>query len=655
MKRIHRNAILQTLIFVCLLVLYCFLQFPIEKPRPILKDYEPKVPVNMGSILEQRVRADLSKQSSSHSKIKISHLMDNDENLRTFGFNVELSNTLFYIRKLPDARSGKCKKQRYNLKKKPVTASVIIVFHNVPLSMILRTVHSVVKRSSKALLRDIILIDDASSLTQSREQLEYYVRTRFSNIVQIERNRKRLGMAQSRLRGSQRANGEILIFMDAYCEPNAGWLEPLLSRIQESPTSVVMPTLDQINATDFSYKKRINTIGGFNWKGDFLWLPLSKKRRQQIKLNCTQSLSTCPISSPTIPPGSVYAIARIQFQQWSYFDESVVSSGGDTLDMSFSIWLCGGQIEVLPCSRVGRVVLDHRFDFDRYKYLPKFSEEDRGNVAVSWWEKYQNIFFKYYPKLNPDMFREVKARRHTIQDFLNCKSFNWYLKRVYPDKYLPKRFQEPIGRLKSGANKQCLTDKFMENPSTNSSIQIAKCKRKFDPTQIFFFSNSSQLRTEFNCLVVNQQSADPKLVELVPCDDIAKKYLRTWTMRGSSISMQVNHRTMCLDQIKQRKISATVPALMPCNKSSRTQYWIISAPKMIVKSRSRSRTSIKSKQMIKLTAKTGLKTQTKRKKKRHRKTWSKDKNQQKILAPESVKANVTITTKSQKQIKENIL
>jgi cellulose synthase/poly-beta-1,6-N-acetylglucosamine synthase-like glycosyltransferase len=43
------------------------------------------------------------------------------------------------------------------------TASVILVFYDEGWSVLLRTVHSVIKTSPKELLKDIILIDDGSS------------------------------------------------------------------------------------------------------------------------------------------------------------------------------------------------------------------------------------------------------------------------------------------------------------------------------------------------------------------------------------------------------------------------------------------------------------------------------------------------------------
>lgn len=64
-------------------------------------------------------------------------------------------------RNLPDFRNDWCKNQTYhdNL---PM-ASVITIFHNEPLSMIMRTVYSILIRTPPKLLKEILLIDDAST------------------------------------------------------------------------------------------------------------------------------------------------------------------------------------------------------------------------------------------------------------------------------------------------------------------------------------------------------------------------------------------------------------------------------------------------------------------------------------------------------------
>lgn len=54
----------------------------------------------------------------------------------------------------------RCKKQQYP--RELPTASVIIIFRNELLRVVLRTVHSVVNRTPPRYLKEVILVDDAS-------------------------------------------------------------------------------------------------------------------------------------------------------------------------------------------------------------------------------------------------------------------------------------------------------------------------------------------------------------------------------------------------------------------------------------------------------------------------------------------------------------
>lgn len=77
-----------------------------------------------------------------------------------YAINEFVSNLIPLYRDLPDVRPEYCKKLQYsdNL---PVT-SVVMVFHNEPFSMIMRSVFAVFKRTPPDLLGEIVLVDDRS-------------------------------------------------------------------------------------------------------------------------------------------------------------------------------------------------------------------------------------------------------------------------------------------------------------------------------------------------------------------------------------------------------------------------------------------------------------------------------------------------------------
>lgn len=69
---------------------------------------------------------------------------------------------------------------------------------------------------------------------------------------------------------------KVLIFLDSHVEVNIGWIEPLLSRIKEKSSNVVMPIIDIINPDTFSYSPSPLVRGGFNWGLHFKWDSLPK-------------------------------------------------------------------------------------------------------------------------------------------------------------------------------------------------------------------------------------------------------------------------------------------------------------------------------------------------------------------------------------------
>lgn len=131
------------------------------------------------------------------------------------------SNLISVNRTLPDYRSQKCRDMsaNYPIKDLPA-ASIIIVFHNEAWSTLLRTLHSVMNRSPRHLLHEIILIDDLSErgkifefynkkclIDYLQKPLDLYIK-RFPIQVRIVHLPERSGLIRARLTGSGMATGK---------------------------------------------------------------------------------------------------------------------------------------------------------------------------------------------------------------------------------------------------------------------------------------------------------------------------------------------------------------------------------------------------------------------------------------------------------------
>lgn len=102
------------------------------------------------------------------------------------GLNIECSNKISYNRTLSDYRNPKCRQLKYDLAELP-PASVIIIFYNEVFSVLVRTIHNVLNTSPPSLLREIILVDDCSTISDDKEKLEHYIVTRLPGKVKMLR------------------------------------------------------------------------------------------------------------------------------------------------------------------------------------------------------------------------------------------------------------------------------------------------------------------------------------------------------------------------------------------------------------------------------------------------------------------------------------
>ena len=164
------------------------------------------------------------------------------------------------------------------------------------------------------------------------------------------------GLIKARLAGARVATSEILIFMDAHSECGKDWFQPLAQRIKEDRRRVLMPVTDAIITDDFHFEDDGIGIGGFFWNGHFMWIgPSEREQKRRLKACGEERLEICPYETPTMV-GGYLAIDREYFWEIGGYDEGMKGWGGENLEMSFRIWMCGGSIEVIPCSRIGHLV-----------------------------------------------------------------------------------------------------------------------------------------------------------------------------------------------------------------------------------------------------------------------------------------------------------
>ncbi|XP_061616813.1 polypeptide N-acetylgalactosaminyltransferase 15-like isoform X2 [Phyllopteryx taeniolatus] len=308
--------------------------------------------------------------------------------------------------------------------------NVLICFHNEAWAALLRTLHSVLNATPRSFLAELLLVDDLSTHDHLQTTLSEYV----SHLdgVRLIRSTERLGVAGCRNLAASRASGEVLVFVEPRCECRDGWLEPLLQRLAQDRTRVVSPIVDVIHWQTFEYNVTQWPVWGvFNWNLDFSW-----EAKPQL-LDEDSDLAIEPALSPALG-GGVLAIDRHFFHNVGAFDPGILLWGGELIELSIRVWLCGGSMEVVPCSRVAH--LDHHPRLPSRFQDQEQLERNKIRIAETWMDTYRKIFYRRDTLAHFIRQSETPniTERLQLKKTLGCRDFHWYLTKIHPQLYVPQ-------------------------------------------------------------------------------------------------------------------------------------------------------------------------------------------------------------------------
>ncbi|NXK00810.1 GALT6 acetylgalactosaminyltransferase, partial [Corythaixoides concolor] len=395
-----------------------------------------------------------------------------------------------------------------------------------------------------------------------KDELDRYVEQ--LQIVRVVRQEERKGLITARLLGASVASGEVLTFLDAHCECFHGWLEPLLSRIAQEPTAVVSPDIATIDLNTFEFSKPVqngkqHSRGNFDWSLTFGWEIVPPRERQRRKDE------TFPIKSPTFA-GGLFAISRSYFEHIGSYDDQMEIWGGENVEMSFRVWQCGGQVEIIPCSVVG-----HVFRSKSPHTFPKGTQvisRNQVRLAEVWMDDYKEIFYRRNQQA-AQMAREKTygdiTDRRKLREQLHCKNFTWYLQTVYPEMFVPDLTPTFYGAIKNKGTQSCLD--VGENNHGGKPLIMYPC-HGMGGNQYFEYTNQRELRHNIGkelCL-----RAGTGLAELGDCQ-----------YRGKPGRVPASEEwDLVQDRLIKNPASGTCltargkhPAMVPCNPADAHQLW----------------------------------------------------------------------------------
>ncbi|CAH1787478.1 unnamed protein product [Owenia fusiformis] len=436
----------------------------------------------------------------------------------TYNVNATKSDATLLDREIVDSRPGACQRRNYATDKFP-TATVVIPFYNEVLSMLLRSVHSVLNRSPPNLLSGVILVDDYSENGNLKDPLDEYVK--MLPKVKVLRNEKREGLIRSRIRGAKEAHGEVIIFLDAHTECNVGWLEPLLNEIYHNPRTVLQPSIDGIHQYSIGYSGQSGLVprAGFSWDLRFVWMPMPfyehQRRRSEYQ----------PWRTPVVV-GCAIAVQKKYFFDIGAFDEGMDIWGGENVEIGFRTWMCGGQVLNVPCSRVGHTFKEINYAFGKQKPGWKLEkarviQKNGMRVAEVWMgdlKKYfyasTRVFSARRVSFTKDELKSVEKRKREMAK-LNCKSFDWYIKNIVPEMEIPPGDAIFYGEVRNSKSTAC----FTIMPGNIVGITYFCFIHRILPENNFYISKTGNLHHKDKCIRVDKYD---KLLHLTTCTEAVR-------------------------------------------------------------------------------------------------------------------------------------
>ncbi len=136
---------------------------------------------------------------------------------------------------------------------------------------------------------------------------------------------------------------------------------------------------------------------------------------------------------------------RSQFIEFGSFDPKMEIWGGENIELSLRAWMCGGRVEVIPCSQVTHLFRsEHGYSFPNgklatiirnLKRAAKVWMQPSAGLAVNNTKTPVPPIAIFYSSQQEALKVPTKdiSKRLQLKERLGCKDFAWFVDNVYPE------------------------------------------------------------------------------------------------------------------------------------------------------------------------------------------------------------------------------
>jgi len=282
------------------------------------------------------------------------------------------------------------------------TISVVIAAHNEHEYMA-RTLEGIFRETPASVLKEIIVVDDASAPPL------FTVLTDYPN-VKVIRNEVRKGLIKSKTVGGNAALGDSIMFLDGHIKPEPNWYVPILRHMNQNYKRVVVPIIPILDKD--TWVPKLNVFGVkmmFDWSLGFHWFE--------------DGNDLVPCMS-----GGLFGITTKWWHESGEYDYGMNFWGGENIEQSIRIWTCGGEIYVARDSKISHVFRS------KFPYSINSTEVyiNKVRTVETWFDDYKRFFYEAAPEAKrfTKHMGDIKDRLE-LKKSLKCKPFQWYVDKFH--------------------------------------------------------------------------------------------------------------------------------------------------------------------------------------------------------------------------------
>ncbi|XP_063191758.1 polypeptide N-acetylgalactosaminyltransferase-like 6 isoform X3 [Chroicocephalus ridibundus] len=329
--------------------------------------------------------------------------------------------------------------------------------------------------------------------------------------------------------------------------------------------TIVCPMIDVIDHNHFGYEAQAGDAmrGAFDWEMYYKRIPIPPELQRADPSD--------PFESPVMA-GGLFAVNREWFWELGGYDPGLEIWGGEQYEISFKVWMCGGGMFDVPCSRVGHIYRK----YVPYK-VPSGTSLARNlkRVAETWMDEFAEYIYQRRPEYRHLSTGDISAQKE-LRKHLKCKDFKWFMAAVAWDvpKYYPPVEPPPAawGEIRNVAANLCVDSK---HGATGTELRLDICvkdgsERTWSHEQLFTFGWREDIRpgeplhTRKFCLDAVSHSSP---VTLYDCHGM--KGNQHWSYRKDKTLFHAVSSS-CIDcNPAEKKIF-----MNRCDPLSETQQWI---------------------------------------------------------------------------------